>query len=236
VARFRLTLAYDGTGFSGWQRQPGRRTVQGELERALSRLAGRSVRAPGAGRTDAGVHASGQVAAADLPWARGPARLRDALNALLPPDLAVQEVHRAADSFDPRRDAVRRTYAYRWYVSAVRDPLRDRFAARLRKAPDVTAMRRALRRFRGTRDYADVTSAEGRRSGSTVRTIFRISIFRRGDEVRIVVQGHAFLHRMVRILAGLAAAAGTRTRPSVAPARGLTLVSVEYSGRRPSRR
>src|ERR1051325_6628960 len=131
MARYQLTLAYDGTNFFGSQRQASKRTVQGELESALRKLGwtGRSVLM--AGRTDTGVHATGQVASCDLDWSHADEELLRALNATLPGDLAVQKVCTVNADFHPRFDATSRCYRYRLFCRAVRDPIRERFGWRI---------------------------------------------------------------------------------------------------------
>src|SRR5512142_2164625 len=131
MARYQLTLAYDGTDFFGSQRQAKKRTVQGELEKALTKLGwtGRSVLM--SGRTDTGVHATGQVASCDLDWLHSDDELVRALNATLPDDMAVQKVCMITADFHPRFDAISRCYRYRLFCQPVRDPLRERFAWRI---------------------------------------------------------------------------------------------------------
>src|SRR5512143_300598 len=131
MARFKLTLAYDGTAFFGSQRQARRRTVQSELEQAARRVGWKGTSLMLAGRTDTGVHAVGQVAALDLDWRHEPAALRDALNARLPADLVVRDAQPVAEEFHPRFDAVSRRYRYAVRCAALRDPLEDRLAWRV---------------------------------------------------------------------------------------------------------
>jgi tRNA pseudouridine38-40 synthase len=242
---FKLTLEYDGTNFHGWQRQPGRRTVQGELERALGRLAGAPTRASGAGRTDAGVHATGQVASARLAWRQAPERLAGALNAILPPDLAVAAAEERADGFDARRDARERRYRYRILRRETRSPLRDRFAWRIARSLDAGAMRRAAAAFRGEHDFSGFCTVRSRRAASPRRRV-RVRWTERGPFLCLEVAARTFLERMVRLMAGAVVAAGEgRLTPArlrralargaprpvapAAPARGLILVEVRYS-------
>src|SRR5258708_30704128 len=130
MARYKLILAYDGTAFAGSQRQAKRRTIQGELESALRRLGWTGPSLTLAGRTDAGVHAQGQVAAIDLDWSHSPEKLRDALNACLPFDMVVKTAELADSNFHPRYDATSRLYRFRLFCKPVRDPLREQFTCR----------------------------------------------------------------------------------------------------------
>ena len=145
-----LVLQYDGGAFAGWQQQPNARTVQGDLEAALARLTGRRVAAIGAGRTDAGVHALGQVAAVPMPDRWRPAELVRALNALLPDDVWVAAARRMPPGFNPRRDALERTYCYRIGTDAgARSPFRRRWEWAVPHPLDVAALREVVVRTRG---------------------------------------------------------------------------------------
>jgi tRNA pseudouridine38-40 synthase len=246
VADLRLTLEYDGTDFQGWQRQAeGTRTVQQTLEEALGRLLGTPSTVVGAGRTDAGVHAEGQVASLRLDASLGPAELWRALNALLPPDLAVVDLAAAPPGFHARRDARRKTYRYRIWNAPLRSPLRARFSHHVASPLDVAAMAAAARLAVGTHDFRSFQTA-GSEVGSSVRTLYRAEVLGRpGDEIRLEVEGDGFLRHMVRNLVGsllrvglgraapdsLAAVLAARDRASAgaaAPGHGLTLVRVDY--------
>jgi tRNA pseudouridine38-40 synthase len=260
MARYQLTLAYDGTDFFGSQRQtstvlsPGasKRTVQGELEKALCKLgwAGHSVIL--AGRTDTGVHATGQVAAFDLEWSHSDEELLRALNASLPADLAVQQARTVDAKFHPRFDASSRRYGYRLFCRPLRDPLRERFSWRIWPEVDVEILARTAPLFLGTHDFSAFGSPTTPR-GSTVRTVMKAVWTAVGnDEWHFEVQADAFLYRMVRrlVFVQVAAAQGkffpdvisrslARQVPAtpkknellagLAPAHGLTLVEVTYT-------
>jgi tRNA pseudouridine38-40 synthase len=248
MTRYQSILAYDGTEFHGFQRLPrGRRTVQGELERALRRLGwrGRSVLA--AGRTDSGVHARGQVAAFDLEWRRTEADLQRALNALLPADMAAWSVSRAAPGFHPRYDARRRLYQYSVRAAEVGDPLQDRYAWRVWPAPDRRWLRSLARRLKGRRDFGAFGRPPGA-TGTTVRRVFRASWQTDTGQGRWVftIEADAFLFHMVRRLVGaMVAVAQGRIEPEEflaalkdprrkwigrpAPPQGLCLVRVSYA-------
>jgi len=226
--------------------QPGgTRTVQGVLAEAFARLAQGPVAVHGAGRTDAGVHAAGQVASVRA-WTRlaAPELLR-ALDAVLPADLAVRALERAPDGFHARRDARSKLYRYRLWTGATRAPLRERYALRVRPPLDLPAMREAAAALAGTHDFASFRAAGG--SGRTsVRTLTRLAWQGEpGGELVLDVEGSGFLRHMVRNLVGtllevgrgrrrtdaipaLLAARDRRLAGPTAPARGLTLVRVDY--------
>lgn len=245
MERYQIILAYDGTGFVGSQRQAtSRRTVQAELEKALRALGwdGRTVFL--AGRTDTGVHASGQVAAFDFEWQHSLEDLNNALNANLPADMAVRKVVQAAEKFHPRFDATSRRYCYRLFCQSVRDPLRERYAWRV--WPPVTDLRPLAKIWPGRHDFA-AFGTPPRRGGSSLRTVFSAEWHPQADEWSFEIQADAFLYRMVRRLVFVQVAVGQgrlpaqalaqalRSRPEVrnvpaglAPASGLTLVEVRY--------
>jgi tRNA pseudouridine38-40 synthase len=245
--RFRATVEYDGTEFSGFQLQRGSRTVQGELEAALSRLTGGD-RQPvvGAGRTDAGVHATGQVIAFTYPGSLSAEALGDALNGTLPPDVAIRDLRRAPAGFHPRYAARYREYRYSIW-NGPRSPLRERTALWVRQELDVAAMARAATAFEGRHDF----SAFGGTDPQPVRTVHRLRVRRDGSLVTIDVRADAFLRGMVRrivatLLAvgkgtvepaavpGLLTAGSPALRGAAAPARGLCLRRV-VMGRRQQR-
>ena len=240
--RLLLRIAYDGTGFSGWQRQPDVRTVQGELERCLAEMEGEPIRLFGASRTDAGVHALGQVASFSSRHAIPMHGYVAGLNALLGPDVAVLEARPAPDRFDIRRWPSRKLYRYTFYEAEVRDPFWDRYAVRVPGRLDVEAMRQAAEHLLGTHDFSAFKAADPARK-NPVRTVDAIRILRDGNVVTMDVTGRSFLKYMVRNIAGtlLEVGTGKRTPASVrqalesrdraqagptAPARGLCLVHV----------
>lgn len=234
--RFRATVEYDGTEFAGFQLQRGARTVQGELEAALARLSG-GTRQPvmGAGRTDAGVHASGQVIAFTYPGSLSVEDLMSALNGNLPPDVAIRGLRRAPAGFNPRYAARYRDYRYSIW-NGPRSPLRERTAHWVRADLDLAAMARAATALEGRHDF----SAFGKADPQPVRTVHRIRIRRTGSMVTIDVRADAFLRGMVRRIVATLLAVGTGKleasavgtlftagRPALAgaaaPARGLCL-------------
>ncbi len=245
--RFRITLAYDGTDFEGWQVQgrAGARTVQGHVQAALAKLAGGElIEVAGAGRTDTGVHALGQVASFDLDRAIESRDLLAALNGLLPRDVRVIEAARVDDSFHARSSAISKLYRYEIDACCVQVPTRRRYSAHVREPLDLDAMREAAALYVGERDFASVASAGGSVK-TTVREVFRSELISEGDLLRYEVEATGFLRKMVRSLVGgliavgngkttvaqLSRALEARDRqgwPPPAVARGLTLVRVRY--------
>jgi tRNA pseudouridine38-40 synthase len=250
---YRVTLAYDGTDFAGWQVQAeaaGARTVQGVLEAALSRLAGEArVAVTGAGRTDAGVHALGQVASFDLPREMEEGALVRALNGLLPDDVRVRAAAPAPPGFDARRSAVSKLYRYELDTGRVRLPQRRRYAGWLPAPLDEPRVREAAALYVGRHDFAS-TASTGGSARTTVRTVTRSEArFLDGPEgVRTLVyevEASGFLRKMVRSLVGGLTAVGRGALgvedlrralaacdragwPPPAEACGLTLVRVDY--------
>jgi tRNA pseudouridine38-40 synthase len=245
TVRFRLVIAYLGTPFAGWQRQPGRRTVQGELEAALTRmLRGSSASCVAAGRTDAGVHASGQVVHFDLPSTIPPAALVRALNDHLPAEIRARSARVSQPGFDARRSARGKLYVYRAAFSPPHVPWSRLRVATLPPLTDPEAFRAGLALLPGRRDMASFT-VPNPETGSTVRTLHdvQVSMHRKGFAVSFL--GDAFLRYQIRRMVGAALEVGWgRThlehlrelvevpRPGArvwtAPARGLTLERVYY--------
>ena len=234
--RYRARVEYDGTDFAGFQVQPGARTVQGEIEAALARITGGNrVRVDGAGRTDAGVHALGQVIAFTDPRGRPAEELAKAMNSLLPADVAIREMRRVTAGFHPRYAARYREYRYTVW-NGPRSPLRERFALGVRDPLDIAAMERAGSVLVGRHDF----SPFGVEHRQPVRTVHWVRVRRDGPLVTIDVAADAFLGQMVRrIVATLlevghgkmdraeVAAALASKRPALngatAPAKGLCL-------------
>ena len=199
--RIKAVVAYDGTDYHGFQRQsPDREPSRpGPLEGALSKI-GQAGAVLGAGRTDAGVHASGQVVAFDVNWRHGLDDLHRALNATLPSDIAVLELEQAADIFHPRYDAVSRTYRYSISNARVRNPLTVRYALHVPQELDVDALRRALADTVGTHDFA--AFGQPTIGESTTRSIYRAEVMSDGPTIAIELQANGFLYRMVRRIVG----------------------------------
>ena len=199
--RLKLVLEYDGTGFRGWARQPGERTVEGELREALDAVF------PGwdglavAGRTDTGVHATGQVASLDVGTGPPPERAADALNAELPPDVAVLHAERAEPDFHARFSARSRAYRYRILRRRARSPLAGRRALWWPRTLDLDALREAAALLPGEHDFTAFTPTETQHRVFT-RTVLAAAWEERGDELHFTIEADAFLRHMVRTLVG----------------------------------
>ena len=246
MPRLALLLEYDGAEFAGWQRQrEGQRTAQGALEEALRTVCGGSPAVTGAGRTDAGVHAWGQVASADVERHPAPEALWRGLNGVLPRDMAVRALAPMPDAFHALRDAVGKHYVYRWWHRGARSPLRARDHHCVRGVVDPGAMRAAAAHFVGRHDFASLQAA-GSSATTSVRTLYRVELREPGDgSLRLDVEGDGFLRHMVRNLAGTLLEVGRGRWPAdsipallesrdraragpTAPAVGLLLASVRY--------
>jgi tRNA pseudouridine38-40 synthase len=250
---FKLTIQYDGTDFHGWQIQPGKRTVQGELTRALSLLEGNEVAVQGSGRTDAGVHAEGQVASVRLSRAFQPQKLRAAVNGNTDRDVRITEVAIVSDEFHARFSSRGKTYVYRTINDPVMSPFWRLYALHEARPLDVEAMRDASALFLGEHDWTAFSAAQSDVE-SRVRNVRQLDVSEVIDQrsrarlIEIRACGEGFLRYMVRSIAGsllavgrreigereLSAAIKTGERfPAIvtAPAHGLTLVSVDYDGK-----
>lgn len=240
--RLGFAVAYDGTGFAGWQIQPAQRTIQGCLMEAVAAVVGHPVEVQGASRTDAGVHARDQRAAVTI---RHPIRCGGfvkAVNRRLPDSIAVRDAREVAPDFNPRFDNAGKTYCYRIYVDRVRRPLIDRQAWRVHYALDAERLAEAARRCLGTHDFTSFAASDGSHR-TAVRTLYRFALEQRDDVWALRISGTAFLKQMVRNLVGtwvdcargrlepaaidgiLAARDRTAAGPT-APARGLTLETI----------
>ncbi len=248
VATYQSILAYDGTHFAGFQRQWGRATVQGEVEKALRRLGWRDRALRGAGRTDTGVHAAGQVVAYDLAWRGSVERLTQALNALLPEDVAVVHTGPAPAGFQPRYAARWRLYRYRIVAAPLRQPLAERFAWRVWPELDMAMTREAARTLLGEHDFGAFGTAP-RRGSHTRRIVRRAEWVEDGRGASFLIEADAFLYRMVRRLVAALIAVGQgkvpaekiaehlahperRWQGTLAPARGLCLEAVTFEEER----
>lgn len=246
MPRYKLTIEYDGTGFAGWQMQESLPTVQGVLAEAIEKLSGERVHVAGAGRTDAGVHATGQVAHIDLTRDWRTDTIRDGLTAhLRPHPVAVLAAEKVAPEFEARFSAVRRHYLYR-IVNRRPDLALERDRAwRVPQKLDAAAMHEAAQRLLGKHDFSTFRAAECQ-AASPVKTLDQLDVSRQGTEIRIVTSARSFLHHQVRSMVGslmrvgegrwtpddladaLAARDRTRCGP-MAPACGLYLTQVDYA-------
>lgn len=247
---FKLTLQYDGTDFHGWQMQPALRTVQGELTAALSLIDGREVVVHGSGRTDAGVHAEGQVASVVLQRDITPAKLRAAINGNVGKDLRAIEVATAPEDFHARYSALEKTYSYRLVMGPVISPFLVRYALQEARALDLERMRESAQLFLGTHDWTAFSSVQTDAENKT-RTVKALTINELPDDrtrsriIEITISADGFLRYMVRSIVGTLLAVGRGEMDAAlvkltidegdrslvaatAPACGLTLVSVCY--------
>lgn len=250
MQRIRLTVEYDGTHYGGWQLQKNAPTVQGELERALSQLTGRSIRITGASRTDAGVHARGQVAHFDSPVNIPPEKFSYALNTHLPPDIRVQDSCAAPEGFHARFWTRGKRYTYTIYNAKHASALLHDRSWHVWQPLDLEKMNRAARDLLGTHDFSAFCAAGGSEK-TRVRTLTRADVERKdGGRVVITVEGNAFLYNMVRIVAGTLAAVGAGDRSvdvvekmlvsgdrtlggPTAPPQGLVLEEIFYYDEKP---
>jgi len=248
MRNLKLVLSYDGTEFSGWQVQPGSATVQGALALAIGRVTGENILPQGSGRTDAGVHALGQVASFGTQSPIPPENLVIALNDILPGAIRVLEATEVPGEFHARKSARSKTYCYRMYRGAICSPFITRYVWHYPYPLDEDQMQEVAGMIVGEQDFtsfAAVDPERGREEMSNVRQIFSSSWERQSDEFVYTVHGNGFLHHMVRNLVGTFVLAGkgalrasdlTRIREArlrsaagaTAPASGLCLVNVEY--------
>jgi tRNA pseudouridine38-40 synthase len=247
MRRIRITVAYDGTAYNGWQVQPGLPTIQGWLEKVASEIEGTAVNVDGSGRTDAGVHAVGQVAAFRLANPIPCDNLRRAMNRLLPRDIRVMAVEEAAPEFHPRFQATAKTYEYRLWRAEICPPMRRLYVCHHPYPLDEAAMAGAAGLYVGEHDFTAFAAADEKDAlgASKVRRVMAASLWREGEELIFRVRGSGFLKHMVRMMMGTLVEVGkgnlrgadveARLRPGFAekagpamPARGLCLMSVEY--------
>jgi tRNA pseudouridine38-40 synthase len=245
MARYKVILAYDGTEFFGLQRQIGVRTVQGAFEDALRKIGWMENAIWTAGRTDSGVHASGQVIAFDFEWSHAPSALQRALNANLPQDVVVRELQQVRDDFHPRFDAIARVYRYRIYCKPHRDPMRKRYAWKVWPPVDLSLAQEVADQFVGEHDFASFGKPP-RPGGITVRQVLSAEWRVDGDEYIFTIKANAFLYHMVRRLVSFQVKIGQgklgkhvaeeslnadvrQPIQGLAPPEGLCLVSVVYA-------
>jgi tRNA pseudouridine38-40 synthase len=244
MARYQVILAYDGTQFHGSQRQKDTRTVQGVVEETLRKLNWTASSILLSGRTDAGVHATGQVICFDLDWHHPAQKLSNALNALLPDDVSARHVSEVNPGFHPRYDAVSRSYRYQAFCDPLRHPLRERFAWRVWPTPKRELLQKAADLFLGIHDYAAFGSPM-KPGGSTVREVMAVYWYHHDDLLEFEITANAFLYHMVRrlVFVQMKAAQGRLSMDELqhslqdpqrtpiqglAPAQGLRLEQVAY--------
>lgn len=244
MKRIKLTVAYDGTNYYGWQKQPDAVTVEEVVNRELTRLLQEPIEVIGASRTDSGVHALGNVAVFDTDSRIPPEKISYALNARLPKDIVIQDSKEVPPDFHPRRTDCVKTYEYRILNTRFPVPTMRLYAHYVYKPLDVEKMQAAAAFLVGEHDFASFCSA-GSQVKETVRTIYRLDLKREGNMVSFQVEGNGFLYNMVRIIAGTLIEVGISSYPPErvremleardrircgpkAPACGLTLVGIRY--------
>ncbi len=245
MKRIKLVVAYDGTNYCGWQIQSNGNTVEAELDKALSHLLGEDIHVIGASRTDAGVHALGNVCVFDTETQIPPEKICFAVNMGLPDDIVVQESCEVDPDWHPRHCDSTKTYEYRILNRPVSLPTRRLDTYFYYGDLDIGAMRRAAKYFEGTHDFASFC-ASGSSAESTVRTVYTCEILTDGDLITVRVRGSGFLYNMVRIMVGTLLLVGSgqlapeeipgiikardRTKAGpTAPARGLTMIGIDYN-------
>lgn len=248
MKRILLTVAYDGTHYSGWQKQkdPAVVTVEGELTKALQQLfRNPELECIGASRTDAGVHALGQRAIIDVETTIPAEKIPLAIRSFLPADIVVTKAEEVPETFHPRFDCVKKTYEYRFWNSPVKNPKERLYSTYVQKPLDIEKMNAGAKGLLGTHDFAAFCAA-GAQVSTTVRTIFDCHVERQGESVRLYVTGDGFLYNMVRIIAGTLQAVGLGKLPPEAVAdivagkdrskagqtaepQGLTLMEIFYA-------
>jgi len=248
--RFKLTVAYDGTAYAGWQVQPHHSSVQQVIEEALCKIVGHPVKVHGSGRTDQGVHARGQVAHVDLCCRLNAESVCRALNARLPQDIRILSVSPARSDFHARRSAVGKEYRYFVWNNASVLPDKRLYTAHVYRPLDVAAMRAAAQYFVGKHDFASFTANPQREVATTVRTVYAFTVSKKGKEIVFRVSGEGFLYKQVRSMVGfllrvgegaeepvavrelLASCAPRKARVPSAAAQGLFLWRVWYGRRK----
>ena len=245
MKNYKMLIRYDGTRYDGWQKQGNTdRTIQGKLENVLSKLCGCDIEVHGSGRTDAGVHAWGQVANAHMDTDLSADEIRDYLNQYLPADISVETVKLAPHRFHSRLNAAEKTYRYRIYTGKTKPVFERAYVWSVNETLSVPAMRQASEFFIGEHDFRSFC-ANKRMKKSTVRHIYDLTVDQIDEEIQITVTGNGFLHHMVRIMVGTLYEIGTGKRrpediPTIlaamdrqaagitAPAQGLCLLQVVY--------
>lgn len=246
MKRYMLTVAYDGTNYCGWQVQPGKATIEGELNKALSALLKQEIEVIGASRTDSGVHALGNVAVFDAETRIPGEKFKYALNQRLPEDIRVQDSKEVAGDFHPRHCNSRKTYEYRICCREVELPTERLYAHFTYRKLDLERMQEAARYVVGEHDFKSFCSA-GSQVKETVRTVYSLTVEQKESLFKIRITGSGFLYNMVRIIAGTLMQIGMGAKEPeemkkiiegcdrslagpTAPARGLQLVRIVYEG------
>ena len=242
--RIKLLIEYDGTLYNGWQSQPSGNTIQQKIEYAIKEITGKDANVTGSGRTDAGVHAKGQVAHFDTESTIPPENFCFALNTILPQDIKILSSEREKDDFHARYSAKQKTYEYHMYKSQVERPLKERYALKVNPKIDVEAMKKSVEALVGEHDFKCFLASNSSVQ-ETVRTIYSAQVREEGEDLIFRVTGNGFLYNMVRIIVGTLIDIGEGRKEEeffekllkigerklagkTVSARGLTLISVEY--------
>ena len=244
--RYKLTIAYDGTNYSGWQVQRNAPSIQGLIQQTLQTVLRHPLDLTGSGRTDAGVHARGQTAHFDTLISFSPERLRLSLNALLPPDIRILEIVPVDPDFHARYSALSKVYHYHLHLSPISDPFTRLYRHRVPGPFDLSHLKAAAAQFLGTHDFTSFANVKEKEQTDTIRTLLRLDIVEQKGGLRLEFEADGFLYKMVRNLTGtlLEAAAGklnpeeipllfaardrTQAGPA-APSQGLFLFHVKYA-------
>ncbi|MGP4109096.1 tRNA pseudouridine(38-40) synthase TruA [Virgibacillus sp. L01] len=246
MEKIKCVISYDGTNFSGFQIQPRTRTIQGELEKALTKIhKGEHIRVHASGRTDTGVHAKGQTIHFQTPYTLPIDNWKQALNTLLPVDLNVYQVEVVPDSFHARYDVAEKEYRYYVWNEREKDVFKQNYLYQFPYSLDIQAMREACRYFEGTHDFTTFSSAKATIKGSKIRHMYEVTCNKEGSQIEFIFRGSGFLYNMVRIIIGALLDIGQgRREPSdiidllekkdrrllgeTVPAQGLYLWQVKY--------
>ena len=199
--RVKITVEYDGTSYCGWQRQINGISVQQVIEEAIYKVTGENVKITGSGRTDAGVHAKGQVAHFDTEGSIPAEKFSFALNTVLPPDIKVKKSEAVSCDFNARKSAKKKTYSYTVYYDETPSPLKERYAYRMAERPDINKMRSAAKLICGKHDFKSFCASKSG-AKTTVRTVYSIKIINSADKTVFKICGNGFLYNMVRIIVG----------------------------------
>ncbi len=202
MSRFRFTVAYDGTAYAGWQIQPRQVAIQQVLQKAFCDLTGESIKVHGSGRTDAGVHAAGQVIHVDACFSVPPVAYVRALNVRLPRDIRILSCAQVDDSFHARKSALSKEYRYFIYQADIMLPHLRLYRTHVHKKLDTEAMQQALAILEGTHDFAAFSANPDREVETTIRTIFEATLREEGQDIILSLRGNGFLYKMVRSIAG----------------------------------
>lgn len=200
--RLAMIIEYDGSNYSGWQRQKNGVSIQQKLEEVLSRFFSQKITLFGSGRTDKGVHAEGQVAHFDVETDLTPFKIMGSINFFLPNDIVIKEIFKVDDSFHAQFDAKSKIYVYNTYVSKISSPLKSKYFVQIVPPIDVELMRSSAKKLIGNHNFAAFAVKNGDQPSSTIREISRIDIIENGDIIIFEVEGQGFLYRMVRSIVG----------------------------------